>query len=167
MSWNRPKFWYVVELGQLSLRVNFQLLVGVTLRPEFPLAGTKKAVFYAFSKIHISASKQPILIQRPAFSWFFLKVSIKNNRTTLASKPYFSQLLKRNTVRSKAGGTQKYAKNWNLQLNTFCDGSLEGFSKTFKMLVAELYLVLYFWRYRHFKIAIYAKVAFFRIFKPM
>ena len=35
------------------------------------------------------------------------------------------------------------------------------------MPVTELHLLMYFWRYSHFKMAIFAKIAFFRIFKVL
>ena len=71
----------------------------------------------------------------------FSRSFCKNYRNTLASNPYFSQLLKRNTVRPKASRTQKYAKNRNLKLNTFNNGDLKVFSKTFQMPVAKLHSV--------------------------
>ena len=60
MSWNGPKFWYVEKL---SLHINFRHL-GCNPSLELPLEGTENA---------------------PAFSRFFLKVSVKNYRHTLAS----------------------------------------------------------------------------------
>ena len=42
---------------------------------------------------------------------------------------------------------------------------LKGFSKNFEMPVAKLHLVAYFQRYSYFKMAIFAKITFFRIFK--
>ena len=76
---------------------------------------------YGFSKMQILSqlpSKQ--FNSASAFFRFFLEVSVKNCIfIPIASNPYFSLLLKKNPIWSKANCTQKYAKNRNLKLNTF------------------------------------------------
>ena len=86
------------------------------------------STIYEFPKVHMSDSKQPITIWRLAFSRFFLKISVKNYRNT--SNPYFFLLLERNTVWSKMGLIQKYAKNQLLTLQTSSERDFEGFHVT-------------------------------------
>ena len=115
---------------------------GVQPLPRKPLWKVWKMLYFTHLKKFMSRLlKQLILIQRPIFSRFFFKVLLNNNRNTLASNPYFSLFLKRNTVRSKSGRSKKYAQNLNLKLSTFSDRDLKVLLKTFIMRVAELHLV--------------------------
>ena len=99
-SWNGPEFWYVVVLQKLSLKANFQP-PRCNFFPATPLRSFEICRFYACLKIHISAPKRPISIKWPAFSRFYLQLTVKNYRNALASQPYVSVRLKPNTVSSK------------------------------------------------------------------
>ena len=57
------------------------------MQTQSSLKGTKNALFHAFSKIHVSASKQPTLIRKPAFFLSFLKASVKIIGTTYYATP--------------------------------------------------------------------------------
>ena len=140
MSWNGHKFWYVVVLEQLSLCINFQP-PGCIRSPAIPSGRYEKCRFLSIFKNSYLSFQATNFNLATGILKVFHKVSVKNYTKTLARNPYFSQPLKRNTVRSKEDRTQKYAKNRNLKLNTFSNEDLKGFSKTFKMPIAKLHLV--------------------------
>ena len=120
----------------------------------------KKLFFTHFQKFISRLLINQFQFSDQHFICFFLKFSLKIIRTPYYANVFFYLLLYRSTELSKAGCTQNYAKNriWSEMR------SAKGLSKTFNMPVAELHLVETFLTHVYLKIAIFPKIAFFRIF---